>query len=591
MDPSDVFSLLPTDVLTEIIDRTPFPDIVNLYQSNTAVRQLLGCERVYAARLLAFVDAEAQCASVTSQQTTLLNRLNLRFRLNVKPPLSFAKLIRAYNHSALNPQCNAQASIADCLISAARLGLSEQVLPTTNSTSLYNLWQYQKLAFNGGRLSRVDETLINGLIITAYDNDYPELGDALISRVKEAAGIITAADPRIYYPMVKSWVRRILAPYKVKTSQGIRREFAATLFDADVPDDIKREIWESKYDFGDLALTQIFAIDNILASRNKGLIEACGLAKFGIDIDPVFSMSTRVVSILVERFAAESGSPELIKKYQAGYPRITTTAHDYLSNDISTFIAAKRGYFESTKLLIKRVTPLTHIPNEYWGANNIYIFEFLDKFSLPEVELLWTGLAATYGYALNHREVIQGIVLGKAGSLFDAYVAKYTPILDDLKSALLRANLDVNQVNIVNYVLTRMLAENAAYARSFFIAWFDSQGTKTLVDIWKVYGREQFEDSLMYISINFGFDINAHISRLYSDAVKYSNLGLIAYLHGKRLVLDITQDFRNPFPYKLVEMDRPGLIKISGKAPPGIPGDTSAYDMGLLLRMVTKTTK
>lgn len=268
---------LPPDVISELINNSDnFSFIVELYYQNRIARELLDCQsRQDNPKLDDLVTDTVICDLLPSQQERLA-RLNEKFRLQVLPPLSFAKLIKAYNHSAHNPQYLKFESIVNCLKSAARLGYSDQLRSTApgQPKTLYDIWLDTNLRFYPRETSTAALTqerwyasILYELSYIAYKHKHPELGDELSTEILHIRGRLTLDREYLY---LRCRVRQILAPYKVKTGKIIRADHSPVLYATDVSDDIKKEIWATKYN-----------LTNFPIPAGNDLVETAVLVKLG----------------------------------------------------------------------------------------------------------------------------------------------------------------------------------------------------------------------------------------------------------------------------------------------------------------------
>lgn len=544
MDPDlSYLDRLPPDAYENLIDNSDnFEFIIALYLHKLPARQLLDCQRrVTQIRLLGLVNDITECALLPTQEARL-SRLNEKFHLRVFPPLSFAKLMRAYTHSAHNPRCAEYEPIVSCLKSAARLGLYEQLFPTLpgQPQTLYDLWLAKYLQIDA---DATPESILQAdwyaefmkkLAGIAYKNKHPFLGDALRTHILSAL-------PRnnlglgigIEYAHLKHQVRLLLAPYKVKTSRDIRREHYKTLYSTDVSDEDKQAIWATKYD-----------LTNFQVSSGNVLVDSAVLLKLGKPVN-VGDLKSKE-RMLLSAFAAQSGSQILLNHLSLRF-----------LPDVPTLLAIKRGYY-SLATSIRNLNPEMNVVT--WWTRSRPLLWFFNNFALDHVRIIIRALDQFAGHddePDNHWVTLLCIDAGAdrlchqlpAGSLTD----------DIVTSVDNRARISRNMLPIWTEILRRLPALiDKSLARRKVESWLGYNG-KLLADMWKVYGRRQFEDTLIYLQVHFQCELTVD-SRLIGDILSRDALSLLAYVFGYRLV-----NMREVAP--LIE---PGLMKFPEKLPPAV---------------------
>lgn len=243
------WGLLPPEITPVVLlNASSFESVIGIATVSQSIRQLLSCSETPVNLSLQFVNEPPKC-SLSAEQP--LQQLNAKFNLGVKGELTFPRLKRAYYRSANNPQCLQHSSLIGCLKSAAVLGITDSL------EKLLTAWDEEYTRFQvrietSPTLSVAypedlrNPTMLHRLAIRAYKNNHLQLGDIISGEIITLDNI-SAYNTKIVYWRCKAHMRVILAPFKVSTTRAIRAKYASVLFDPNVSDIEKTEIWRSKY--------------------------------------------------------------------------------------------------------------------------------------------------------------------------------------------------------------------------------------------------------------------------------------------------------------------------------------------------------
>lgn len=524
---------LPTDVLQEILFQpTNFAAVIQLTETNKQIQATLGCQRIVVnPRLTSLLDEVNQCELLPSQYQ-LLQQLNRKFNLGVEGKLTFARLKRAYNRSMANPQCVEHSSLVNCLKSAAKLGLTDQLRPSFDEAkpSLWNRWlaEYRRLVIAAASASLFDpddlpDDIVEApwycdfhtkLAIIAYKHSHIELGNTLLRC--EGYGISEAPImDEVFYWEAKANCKAILRPFKVLTSKQIREQYSSLLFDPAVPDAEKAEIWRTKYQLTEEDIARL------KMSADKDPMYHLALAKLGVYYS---GGNVEDVEDTVAIFWVMAGESEYLDEMSS----------DLLS--MCTILALKRGYFELAKKLDGSINLRTSL---LVFDRSKFIFEFLQNFTLQEIERFYQGFSATFP---TETPLFSALVFGNCTQAYFEYVAKYEIGQSDLEALSGTKSLEIS-----DDLIRRLDPEIGGIASGLWSIY----GGWLLVKIWLRYGRRQFEDSLLYLRIKF-LRIFPERLLLY-NAVQLGSLSLVAYLFGYQI------NSQN----QLTPLETPGIIKVN----------------------------
>lgn len=535
-------SLPPELIKVTLLNSDDFGTVISAHDFDRYVRSLLDCPPTQSdPRILTLVD-DLSC-ELSPEQRRFLAELNVRFKLYVSEPLTFPKLRRAYNRSVFDPKCNLRTTLFACMKTAARLGLSKQLRPTgatggydyhitvdshqgeTIGNTLLDSW-LRELRQNHAQIqaskylnelpgyvhSNTGLTdLLLKLSVVASKYDHVDLSQELFVRSK----VVTWSDDRLVrkakYWNLKAQVRVILRPYKVKTTKQIRDEHWLELFAADVTDDRKAQIWQSKYQFPTSDVAELIKTSGGYDPKAIG----AALAKLGISDD-----SNDDGGFIVTLFSAKSGNAKILA--QSGHS----------NNRHVLIVAVKRGFFN----IVKEHRRGFFGPNKavkIWGKEQ-YMYKYFRNFSLKQIELFNDSLAITLGYQeyASAPELDIALVNGGCTRLFLEYISgdnnkiSHYGVLQNLIS-------DIQSVPIINALLDDIVPYDFAEIRTFVNFWTE-HNYRFLIKVWLEYGRRQFEDSLIYLRSIFGVSV-IDAPKLVQMAVSMGAVGLLAYMFGYQL--------------------------------------------------------
>lgn len=522
---------LPADILQELLLKSPnFATVIQLVETNKQIQAILGCRSVITNPHLTSLLTETYQCQLLPSQLQLLRQLSDKFHLQVEDPLTFANLKRAYNRSALNSRCVEHSSLVNCLKSAARLGISSQLRPSLEAKpSLWDKWlaEYQQLLMTPildfDRIDVVDfekditdadwyMDFLARLAIIAYKNGHLDLGSSLTD-IEDFAAEGRLTDELLYWE-AKAYCKVALRPYKVFTSKQIRSQYSKTLFDPNIPDQEKAEIWRSKYQLTEDDIRQL----KVKAEHDSMYFMV--LAKLGIFYDHPHVVD---VKSTLSTFSVMSNRPDLIDANG--------------SEGINVILAVKRGYFE----LAKNLRPSTYLdlPLDVF-AKSKYIYEFLKKFTLDEAEQFYRGFTVVFTVHWLFTTLLAVLISGNCTRLYFEYIDEHG---SDEPAVLIRTK----SLAISDDVIRRLASSHND--RLMVTDWLNNN-PQLLTKIWIRYGRQQFEDALLYLAAKFGVTVIA--SRLIQPAIRSGSLSLVAYLFGYRI------DAQN----QLSLLASPGIVKL-----------------------------
>lgn len=548
MDPGESEITFPLQFLTKeiiqvIIEQADdFSSVIGLYNVSRTTQELLRSRKDQPDSRQMLVSDPMQYEFLATQ-TKLLEFLNSKFKLEVRAPITYLKLVRAYKHSALNPTCYNHISIHAALVSAAKYGLTEQLMPTKDGSNLYDMCVKQRGFVSDPEprstfvcpidvtcacnrcLTETDSwrrTLLTELAITAYEHRQLATGDALWA----ALTTFTQADDGYFeelaYVRYDVWTKHLLRPYKLKSNRDIRQKHAVKLFDLDVPDAEKRIIWASQY-----ATNALSAVTEYVKTN---------------DLDPMF------VTIVIAKLGLLGVVPDLdeldtrmVLTFAYSEDFDLQTQSESFANNIGMIKACKRGYFEWIQEY--------GFENEDFGFNYFGrgrgLLEFLSNWHLDHVVQLTQSIcrqnAADFTLEFLLGLLLERIAQAGVAKLYFQHTAKYPlppEMLGEIRGV---AEYTVQNVDILNDIFARMV--DTSTVDEINNSEPDSSANymefRLLVGIWLTYGRRQFEDSLMYLTakmkVKFNLTLSSVVNNLLNMCVEFNAVGLLAYLFGYRL--------------------------------------------------------
>lgn len=502
---------LPIEAVQDLIRTTPdFPVIIALYNFNPQVAKELGCAYHPRSSHVRHLIDEQNCL-LAEHQLQILRELNARFKFGAPEPLSFPKLVRAYYRSAHNPKCPGYASLKACLKSAARVG------SVPAFTLAYNAWikQYQDLV-TAGHIEPLKDPLVNnswyldtlenaGAI--AYRNHHMVLGEHIYRSFLSNAPIKGKIHKLPYYRST-AHVRQALESYKIRRSRDIRAEHPE-LFNGDLDDDAKAAIWQTKY---------------------SPTLKA-------IDIETLIPQDVMHRSDILAALAGKLGRPYV------GYRKMYVAFASKMYPDkafarglgtrqwpISAINAIKHGFYS---LGLVFADERSGVNAEVWnGSKSSDLGRFLSKFHFRDFIAIF--------YRLNRKVTARNIVASESWELYQEYKATYGGLGDDRRDPAYRLpeakdlsyKLTAKALPIINDILDRVPPEDPNFNQWIVDNW------GFLAKIWDTYGRDQFEDSLVYLQVKFGVKMDPNDHGVLYDIIHSGSLGLMAYMLGSKLSHD-----------------------------------------------------
>lgn len=500
------------DYIRELLFRlNDFSSVIGLYQTSPGARKLLGCPNGTPNPHNDLFVAEAIDCGLTPDQLQILDYLNVKFQLQVMPPLTFAKLTRAYNRSGYSPECSKYQSVHDCMLSMARLGLSEELMTQLKiNKDRYEQLKPQLRAVNL-KIADYDwyEHVLDDLINGSYKHGHLRLAEDLI----ELSDLDTETGDIAEYA---AHIRQMLLPYKLRRSREIRDQHYRELFAADVTDAQKKLIWDTKYN-----LVAVEEFLNTLENEQDPVVIAAKL-KLGLPLNTENLRSNRLHLRILTVFAAQGGDINaLLQQTQRGAPRAS----------YGVILALKRGYFQSANMIrpsFKRITMGFKAGRKLMAA--------IDKFPLVQVRELNVGLAKSGNDKPDtDARLLTLAVQADAVNLYFQLRDVVTLRWDMFQPISETISTSVRAIPMWNDIFQNALG-HSKIVQVFRKSLWLSSNYKLLVDIWLTYGRSQFEDSLIYLQGNFGMQAQSDDIGLWYAAVEKRALGLMAYLFGYELL-------------------------------------------------------
>lgn len=521
---------LPQEAIYAFLDTAgDFGVIVNLYEVNRQARAILDCQVVLAEPRVYTLINEARICVTSDIQTKLLERLNVKFKFKVRAPITWLKLRRAYNRSALNPRCREYNSLYACLKSAAKYDLVAQFTLIYAHNSYPIELRKREYAANlavhnwlGHKATLLDDYLNQKDVVTrrdkragkdvddasewyfttmlsfiriAYKNQSFGVGEMLYAQLLRYNG----QNVRTYKAemwRVSAWVRYYLTPYKIRTNREIRRQHSAVLYDPQVSDLEKRDIWASQY-----------------ANLDK--------LQFPEGTDPMIIEETQRII-----------------------------------DGESTFIAelVKRGYFSSVQHLGFRNIGLDTTISE--SGRSEPLLWFLRKFEPEHIEQIAIGLSKFYARPPPTPLDMLRLAADKGSyRLYTYLIAKYDLPSEEYATLgpFMRPSLD--GVFVLNDLLAKYVELFPGGSMTF-----RSIITNLYPIIWRVFGRRQFEDSLLYIIEKFRVDMRPALVIMLWEILT-TDMGLFAYAFGYELTLSKE---KRRF-YTFTKLEPPGIFNLKSR--------------------------
>lgn len=586
--------VLPQNVVYDMImDTDDFWLVINLYTFNRQAFYLLSGNITINSHLDLFVS-DVVNERLPPNKLNLLQHLNLKFHLRVPSPLTFVKLVRAYKRSAFNPLCYEYNSILDCLQSAARSGLDRG--------SLYTVWvsSHRMLA---DRLAESNVTLpeltrlksyseiMNKLAVLAYKNNHLQLGDSLL--LPDPA----SRSEKVVYFQLKAWSRYFLRPCKVRTNREIYQEHANTLFDPEVDHSVKEAIWASQYDLAKfpLAKSHLIAKDVWLAIKARtgelrwnmiplGLPQAVYIALTQLACrsgnsqamaapmtflsDASVGKELRVITLLKRgffRILTRMPNPSLpmevwgkstlfirwCRKWPLARAKLLINVVNLLSKDMrasNTYFLLETVRGNTPELYLEAIKPCEGLFAEYrelFIQVDIKAQTELDRLNAETPKTLYhPQVADIHLKAIDVTKQIRSLETGNLKLSLQTKLSKQDcPTARALVSNMRK--LTFGSISMINDILNKSVEFEPHGDLTRGGSWVDLN-YKLLVQIWKTYGRQRFEDCLMYLRVNFAVQTD---SKLFTVAIENNARGLLAYMFG--------------FNYKLEPLPRLGLIELN----------------------------
>lgn len=504
-----------------------FGIVVSMYQINRVTRKLLQPISLRPNPERLFIN-DPMIYEFLPTQTKLLEYLSVKFKLEVYPPLTYVKLLRAYKHSALNPQCYNCISIEDALESAAKYGLTERLFPSISGVpTLYDIHQRQSEYLH--RILAKDVPPGNFrqptlLATIAYTNGQLEAGEVLYTHAQDfySEDICMLTWDEMLIARMDAWSKFLLRPYKVKTSREILAEHSSKLFDPDVSYTEKREIWDSKYAPEAKAVKHADPLITLAVRAKLGILEATEI--------------TETNGRLLLPFMCQSGDTDLVSE-------IGLECEDY----VAVVKALKRGYFEIINEAPFVLDPSDDFPIGSYDAP-AYLLEYLDNYTLEQVTQLLEVLYKLEEDELTPPKLFENITSGSAVKLYAQFIAKYPVTIDMLIECR-----DWEPIFIHNDILDRMTKLSVIgvdrLTPEISVSWnlvshihtndeylpLRNVDRDSLVRIWRIYGRRQFEDSLIYLQDKIKLAGVRGPDLLLHTVIRERNLGLLCYVFGYKL--------------------------------------------------------
>lgn len=521
---------LPPDIVQEIISQAgDFSSIVWLYNNLKTARGVLTVNTTRDPYLGKFLQEKY---APTGSQDAFLSSLARKFRLRIRSPIAFPKLIRVYNR---RQDCTAYLALNVCIFQAGKRDESWE--------KLLDKWkeQYARISISLKRymvfLPAVETSTAYRLLIDKLITVTSKRGH--LDSIHEL--ILDSANYQAWYYYLRAHVRLASLPYKVKTTREIRQEYAATLYNPDIDTDTKRSIWASKYDFQGRD-PGVVALEHIANANIPNMVDIfldCFLAKFAIPRSPGLPSLTFL-------FSCQSGNLTVIRQ-------LLRSMGGQADNQLSVVSLIKRGYFD-----ILRATQVSEIrissQCNVWNKNK-HVSDYLRKFSLTELELLNTGLSNVYSYPNLSKVVLLSTILSNMPRVYEEYVRRYKPNISEYYAVFtLNYQAKLSGVSILNNLLAETYNFLGVEDRQRILQDWFPRNSKLLCKIWTEYGRRQWEDCVLYLKVHYNVQVTAKM--LYPSIVKTSCLGLLAYIFGLELRSGYPEYKLEPLTNGLIAIDR-----------------------------------
>lgn len=596
--------ILPDTVVYDMIMNTDdFSAVVNLYFHNRHALHLLSDAQAPKRPHLDVFLSPLHNENLPRNKLNILEHLNVKFQLGVIPPLAFPKLLRAYNRSAHHHKRSDYASILDCLHSAARLGSPEAFNDVFSQwTSVYAVLA-SRLA--EGTFNITLSPLIGGqgflkimekLATTAYKRNHLHLGDYICTKFVTTE----PSHKRVYYKL-KMWSRHYLAQYKVKRTRDILREHADTLFSPNVKDAVKVKIWASKYDLTNFPVLRPPII--------KDTIWAAMLARIGRLRPPDLPRGLdHSVYVALSQLACLSGNAQSVAS-----PMVFALTHRGDSGGgLRTILLHKRGFYGvhdlsavnlKVKVWGKEVYPLHYcrkwslsvikrlgqVTDTEWTIRIIYgnASELYQKITAPCRDIIVSGIAEVQRTQQDTaRRLIGAVTSLERQTISNREGLRILDVKKETENALEAQDCLVPHMRL--YILSQTtcklssmdMINDIMYTASHFTwlqgaqkhvqAWIELNYA-LLVKIWKVHGRQQWEDCMLYLAVEYGCLIDPE--KMLDTAIYSNALGLIEYIfRGDSPIMHLNEDM-------LRKLNIPLLVK-SGVSP-----DTIMLLLDIMMRI------
>lgn len=527
------WSLLPSEIIQDtLLHGGDFQSVIDVYGFDRPMHALMDCQEAIHPHLTMLVDIPA--CPLSGPQQHFLAQLNVIYRLGVSEPLTFPKLKRAYLRSAHNPQCSSHTTIFQCMKSAAKQNLGERLrvtggigradydfsieddLPTTVGNTLTDEWLRltrallmqvkdtpylsSKLKFEGTGLT----DMFLRLSIIASKREYMQLAHEMAALANYNTFYSIDLVNKANYWLFKAQSNILLRPYKVKTTREIRDVHWETLYSHTTSDTDKAKIWRSKYEF---------PVEDIV-----GLLKA-DAARLGFDYDITGAALARLgirhgtnadISEAMSLLGVVSGDLQLLRHIY------------YPPGAYATIKAVKYGYYEMADTLRGRafLGPLKLI--QIWGKQR-YLYRYFCNFTLKQIQLVHSSLNEKFKHA---GALDMALIYGGCSRLFTEYTqGRRMPgyaILEYYGS-------DIRSLDITNTVLASYAQHGPQEIKWYTNKWLYAN-YEFLIHIWLEYGREKFEDALIYLRSNFNVQI--YDLGFLEKVLALGATGLLTYLFG-----------------------------------------------------------
>lgn len=503
---------LPVDLLGCILCELPtVGDVATAYIAIPQIRNALRSEVSQTPRLL-------MLPVHGNSQLNILNILNAKFKLQAAEPICWPRLIHAYRRLST-------CSISARLIRAAELGDADAL------NDLHGEW-YQSVSYMAPilreRLGFLDvceyEQIYN---VEDVPSDKIQCDLAIISYDNDHIGLeYDASSDLVFQAGVRCHLRKIRRPHKLLSTRSIIKDNFGRLYSTEVADTDKHCIWQTQY-------SPILINDPDILGNDRGQAWAhVSICAGGIDL--LKDLHRQIVDCglirspgLIECILA-SGNMRAIDMLTR---EITPKHHEGVAAGLLKML--KRGYWEAFVHAVSVVIP----NSEYiWFAPGD-ILRSLSKFTLKEI-ISWTDAIVAY---LTHKGMpIYGLNVFKSAEqlLRKALELGYWPLVQEIlqehpTDALTLINYTMNHTEPITPQHIIYLSELLTQIKFNDVVWQELSylfSTRHLFwsSMWKYYGKEQVEASLMYLKRVFGVTVNPQ----YHETEK----GLVEYMLGYRIV-------------------------------------------------------